>query len=68
MMMSEEEIQRLEAAAAQVRTQARRVELTALIGRLQEHVDRVGGSPGFERTLDNAKAELEALEQKEAPR
>jgi hypothetical protein len=63
MMMSPEEIQRLDAANAQARTQARRIELAALIERFGEHIARVGASPGFERTLDQARAELAALEQ-----
>jgi hypothetical protein len=67
MLMSPEEIERLNAANAQGRTQARRIELTALIARLREHIARVGESPGIARALDKASAELAALEQ-ETPR
>jgi hypothetical protein len=64
MMMSPEEIQHLDATAAKVRIEARRVELTALIERLRDHIQRVGPSPGIVGACDKACAELAALEQK----
>jgi hypothetical protein len=68
MLMPPREIQRLNTAAAHVRTQARRGELTALIERFREHIERLGESPAMVGALDKARAELAALEQKEAPR
>jgi hypothetical protein len=63
MLMTPAEIERLEATAAQVRIEQRRIELTALIERFREHVERVGASPGFERELAKAEAELHEIEQ-----
>jgi hypothetical protein len=60
-MMTPEEIQRLDAANAQVATEARRVELTATVARLREHLARVGESPGIVTAIDQANAELDAL-------
>ena len=67
MMMPEAEAKRLDAAAAQVRIEARRVELTALIDRLRDHVERAGSTPGVASAIDKAQAELTALEQKGTP-
>ena len=37
--------------------------LTVLIGRLKEHIERLGPSEGFERELAKAEAELQASEE-----
>jgi hypothetical protein len=43
--------------------------LTALIGRLREHIQTVGSSPEFEHALAAAETELHAIEaRKEQPR
>ena len=41
--------------------------LTALIGRLRDHLERLGPSEGFERELAKAEAELQAIEERKQP-
>jgi hypothetical protein len=62
-MMSREEVQALEATAAKVRTEQRRLALRARIERLHDHIERVGQSPGIVGALDKAQAELAELGQ-----
>jgi hypothetical protein len=62
MMMTSEELERLNASNAKVAAEARRVELAVRIDRLRDHVERVGESPGIVTAIEQAKAELEALE------
>jgi hypothetical protein len=40
--------------------------LAARIDRLRNHMERVGHSPGFERELAKAEAELREVEQKDS--
>jgi hypothetical protein len=67
MMMSADEIQRLDATSAQVRTATRRGELQALVDRLRNHIDRVGATPGIADAYDRARTELATLEQEGTP-
>lgn len=67
-MMTEVEIARLDTTSAQVRTEARRAELAALINRLVDHIERVGASPRLANAYDTARTELAALDEKATPR
>ena len=58
MIVPAEELERIDAASAQAGTELRRLALTALRDRLQEHIERVGPSPGITQALDEVCAKL----------